>query len=374
MVKKIAHLADIHIRKLHRFNEYREVFKRLYDKLSYHKPDLIYIGGDVVHGKLDTSPEETRMVADFFLALCDIAPTIIITGNHDCNLNNKSREDTLSPIVDLVQKINPNLYYWKDSGVYNIDNIDFGVLSIFDIDKDGNQMIDKLPNPNDLKNTKIALYHGSVGTHQYDNGFEVKDDRVTNKTFKGYDLVLLGDIHKRQFLNKEQTIAYPGSLIQQGFAEEPAHGFLLWDVEEKSARFVQVENDYGFKVVNVDNGVIQNKMKFIPRKGKVKIKYWNTTLEQIKDIQLDLRKQYPEIRDVIAEKQDVFSKIDGESNKIDIGDVRNVNYQNELISEYLKNNIDGVDEESIKRVCELNKMTNNSPEIYDGDVTRNVIL
>ena len=68
----------------------------------------------------------------------------------------------------------------------------------------------------------------------------------------------------------------------------------------------------------------------------------------------------------------MYSKIDGESNKIDIGDVRNINYQNELISEYLKNNIDGVDEESIKRVCELNKMTNNSPEIYDGDVTRNV--
>lgn len=372
MVKKIAHLADIHIRKLHRFNEYREVFKRLYDKLNYHKPDLIYIGGDVVHGKLDTSPEETRMVADFFLSLCEIAPTIIITGNHDCNLNNKSREDTLSPIVDLVQKINPNLYYWKDSGVYNIDNIDFGVLSIFDIDKDGNQLVNKLPNPNDLKNTKIALYHGSVGTHQYDNGFEVKDDRVTNKTFKGYDLVLLGDIHKRQFLDKEQTIAYPGSLIQQGFAEEPAHGFLLWDIDEKKSKFIQVENNYGFKVINVENGKIQNKMNFVPPKGKIKIKYWNTTLEQIKNIQVDLRKQYPNIRDVVCEKQDVFSKIDGESNKIDIGDVRNVNYQNDLISEYLKNNIEGVDEESIKRVCELNKMTNNSPEIYDGDVTRNV--
>ena len=34
MVKKIAHLADIHIRKLHRFNEYREVFDRLYVKLK----------------------------------------------------------------------------------------------------------------------------------------------------------------------------------------------------------------------------------------------------------------------------------------------------------------------------------------------------
>ena len=134
MVKTIAHLADIHIRKLHRFVEYRKVFKQLYKQLKQLKPDLIYIGGDVVHGKLDTSPEEVRMVANFFLSLCKIAPTIVIPGNHDCNLNNKSREDTLSPIVDLVQKITPNLHYWKKSGVYTIDNVDFGVMSIFDID------------------------------------------------------------------------------------------------------------------------------------------------------------------------------------------------------------------------------------------------
>ena len=32
-IKKIAHLADIHIRKLHRFREYRDVFDNLYKKL-----------------------------------------------------------------------------------------------------------------------------------------------------------------------------------------------------------------------------------------------------------------------------------------------------------------------------------------------------
>ena len=101
MIKTIAHLADIHIRKLHRFVEYRQVFKKLYKQLKDLKPDAIFIGGDVVHGKLDTSPEEVRMVANFFLELCKIAPTIIIPGNHDCNLNNKSREDTLSPIVEI---------------------------------------------------------------------------------------------------------------------------------------------------------------------------------------------------------------------------------------------------------------------------------
>ena len=372
-IKTIAHLADIHIRKLHRFVEYREVFDRMYNQLKDLNPDLIYIGGDIVHGKLDTSPEEIRMVSDFFLSLCDIAPTIIIPGNHDCNLNNKSREDTLSPIIDLVKKINPNLHYWKQSGVYNIDDINFGVLSIFDIDSDGNQRTDTLPDPKTMRSHKtIALHHGSVGTYQYDNGFEVKDDRVTNETFKGYDLVLLGDIHLRQFLNKEETIAYPGSLIQQGFAELPAHGFLLWDVETKKAEFHQVENDYGFKVIEVIDGDIQNKMKFMPPKGKVKIKYWNTTLEQIKNIQIDLRKKYPKLREVIAEKQDIFSKIDGVTNKINIGDVRDVTYQNELISDFLSNNVEGVDTETIKRVCDINEMTNNSPEIYDGGITRNV--
>jgi len=372
MIKTIAHLADIHIRKLHRFVEYRQVFKKLYKQLKDLKPDAIYIGGDVVHGKLDTSPEEVRMVANFFLELCKIAPTIVIPGNHDCNLNNKSREDTLSPIVDLVQKITPNLHYWKKTGVYTMDNVDFATLSIFDIDKEGKQITDTIPNPKDLKNTSIALFHGGVDKHFYDNGFQVQDDRVTNDTFNGYDLVLLGDIHKRQFLNEEKTIAYPGSLIQQNYSEEPSHGFLLWDVDTLQATYHQVENDYGYKIVFVENGVIQNKMKFVPPKGSIKIKYTNTTLEQLKDIQMDLRKQYPKLKDIITERQDNISIGDDRENKLDIGDVRDINYQNELIDDFLKRNVEGIHEDTIKRVQEINKMTNNSPEIYDGDITRNV--
>jgi DNA repair exonuclease SbcCD ATPase subunit len=379
MIKTIAHLADIHIRKLHRFVEYRQVFKKLYKQLKDLKPDAIYIGGDVVHGKLDTSPEEVRMVANFFLELCKIAPTIVIPGNHDCNLNNKSREDTLSPIVDLVQKITPNLHYWKKTGVYTMDNVDFATLSIFDIDKEGKQITDTIPNPKDLKNTSIALFHGGVDKHFYDNGFQVQDDRVTNETFAGYDMVLLGDIHKRQFLNEEETIAYPGSLIQQNYSEEPSHGFLLWDVETKKATYHQVENDYGYKILRVEDGKILNsttgnpyELTFMPPKGRVKIKFWDTTLEQIKDIQIGLRKQYPKLKEIVTERQDNISIGEDRENKLDIGDVRDVNYQNELIEDFLKRNVDGIDKETIKRVQDINDMTNNSPEIYDGDITRNV--
>jgi DNA repair exonuclease SbcCD ATPase subunit len=361
--------------------EYRQVFKNLYKQLRDLKPDAIYIGGDIVHGKLDTSPEEVRMVANFFLSLCKIAPTIVIPGNHDCNLNNKSREDTLSPIIDLVQKIVPNLHYWKQSGVYTIDNIDFGVMSIFDHDKQGNQLTNGLPDPTKLSNnTKIALFHGGVDKHQYDNNFVVRDEHVKLDTFDGYDLVLLGDIHKRQFLNEEETIAYPGSLIQQNFAEAPEHGFLMWDVEKRKAEFHTVSNDYGYKILRVENGKIQNSttndnpygFTFMPPKGRVKIKYWNTTLDDIKKIQIGLTREYPKLKDVVAERQDAFKIGDNRENKLDIGDVRDLNYQNELIEDFLQRNVDGIDDKVIKRVHQINEMTNNSPEIYDGDVTRNV--
>ena len=127
------------------------------------------------------------------------------------------------------------------------------------------------------------------------------------------------------------------------------------------------------------DGEIQNsttgnpyELTFMPPKGRVKIKFTNTTLEQIKDIQIFLKKKYPKLKEIVTERQDNISIGDDRENKLDIGDVRDVNYQNELIEDFLKRNVDGIDEATIKRVQEINKMTNNSPEIYDGDITRNV--
>ena len=103
-------------------------------------------------------------------------------------------------------------------------------------------------------------------------------------------------------------------------------------------------------------------MNFIPPKGSIKIKYANTTLEQIKDIQMDIRKKYPKLKDVITERQDNISIGGDRENKLDIGDVRDVNYQNELIEDFLTRTTIGIDDESIKRVKKINEMTNNSPE------------
>ena len=372
-IKKIAHLADIHIRKLHRFVEYRDVFNRLYKKLRKLKPDLIYIGGDVVHGKLDTSPEEIRLVADFFLNLADISDLLIIPGNHDCNLNNTSREDVLSPIVDLVQQINPRIHYWKKSGVYDLGGCKFGFLSVFDITKDNKPNVKNLPKAKDIDGEhKIAVFHGGVGRFEVDTGLWMSDDNVNANNFAGYDMVLLGDIHKRQFIDDNERIAYPGSLIQQNFAEAPEHGFLLWDVDKRKSEFIQIENDYGYKTIRVEDGEIKSKMNFVPRFGNLKIKHRNTPVEKLRLIELDLRKKYSEIKAIQFEKMDsIDNRLNESSTKISIEDIHDLRVQNGLIEKVAKLDNPAIDDKTLQRLFDINEFTNSSVGMKN-ELPRNV--
>ena len=128
---KIAHVSDIHVRKLKYHKEYRAVFEQLYEKLKEEKPDIIVNTGDTFHTKLDLSPEAIRMMSDLFAGLADIAPYYMILGNHDMNLKNSGRLDAISPIVDNLN--HPNLHFHKHSEVIEVaDGIDLHVLSIVD--------------------------------------------------------------------------------------------------------------------------------------------------------------------------------------------------------------------------------------------------
>jgi len=125
---------------------------------------------------------------------------IFITGN--CNLNNRNRLDALSPIVNNINC--KNLHYLKNSGVYEIGDACFSHMSLLDEEL---TYIDA----NDINNNnnKIALYHGIVNNAQNDFGFKLKNGILTT-TFKNYDMVMLGDIHKMQILQEysveEKTI------------------------------------------------------------------------------------------------------------------------------------------------------------------------
>ena len=164
-IDKIFHIADVHIRNVKRHKEYKIVFKRLYSYIKKNATpnSVIYVAGDIVHAKTDMSPELIDMVSDFFRSLADISPTIVITGNHDCNLNNSDRLDALYPIVKAIK--HTDLHYLKDTGIYRLADVDFNVMSVFD--KPVNFIkADKL-----TAETKIALHHGAVNNASTDAGF-----------------------------------------------------------------------------------------------------------------------------------------------------------------------------------------------------------
>ena len=80
--------------------------------------------------KTEMSPELVDQLSRLFGNLADLCPTLIIAGNHDCNLNNRSRLDVLTPIVNNLQ--HKDLHYLKDTGVYRLADVDFAVLDVWD--------------------------------------------------------------------------------------------------------------------------------------------------------------------------------------------------------------------------------------------------
>lgn len=195
-LKHICQIADVHIRLFRRHEEYEAAFETLYaDIRSKNLKDfIIVLAGDIVHAKTDMSPELVEVTSRFLKNIADIAPTIMIAGNHDCNLANTNRLDALTPIVNNLQ--HPNLYYVRESALVSVADTTFAVCSIFDEQ-------DNWPTADEIDaGTKIALYHGPVHGSTTDAGFTITNRHVHVDTFVGFDVVLLGDIHKKQTMQE----------------------------------------------------------------------------------------------------------------------------------------------------------------------------
>jgi len=214
--KYIVHMADIHIRPLDRHKEYNEVFNRLYATLPIcMKGELgIVICGDLLHEKDKLKPETILLVRKFLFNLSKRGTVILIAGNHDIMQGNDDRVDNLTALVDGIE--GPNLWYLKYSGIYKFGKWNFVV----------NSLIDKIFHSKVNEPNTICLYHGDKSPEHFN-----------------FDLVLLGDIHQRGGY-------YPGSLIQQNFAEERSKGYLLWDMSTLKSTFIEVPNNYGFITVS----------------------------------------------------------------------------------------------------------------------------
>jgi DNA repair exonuclease SbcCD ATPase subunit/DNA repair exonuclease SbcCD nuclease subunit len=225
---RIAHIADVHWRGYQRHKEYRNSFSDMFNQLKSLNVDAICLAGDIVHSKTQgISPELIDNLNWWFTELSRIAPTHIILGNHDGLILNKDRQDAISPILNALNLHNVHLY--KKSGVYADPSDDrFNWCAFSPFDEEGYKSV----KPQRGK-INIAMYHGAVWGSHTDMDFMLDGDCKMD-FFRGFEYVMLGDIHKRQQLDKEGRIWYPGSPIQQNYGESGEKGFLLWDIKSDS--------------------------------------------------------------------------------------------------------------------------------------------
>lgn len=223
-IKYIFQISDIHIRLTRRHDEYSVIFEKLYEQIKKHKNECVLVMcGDLLHNKSDLSPECVSLANSFLKNCCDIIDVILIAGNHDATLSNRNRLDSISPFVDAL-KI-PNLFYLKKSGLYQYNNILFSNFSVFD-DIDKYVRYENIPSKYKAKvDHFIALYHGPVDNAITDIGYKINNKIISYKLFEGYDIGLLGDIHKFQVINNG-TIVVDESDIQNYNMDE-------WEIVEE---------------------------------------------------------------------------------------------------------------------------------------------
>ena len=363
---KIAHVSDIHVRKLKYHKEYRVVFQRLYEKLRELKPDIIVNTGDTFHTKLDLSPEAIRMMSELFAKLADIAPYYMILGNHDMNLKNGARLDAITPIVENLK--HPNLHFIKNTETIEVaDGIDLRVLSIVDPENWPETL------PDDRVN--IALYHGSIAGSTTDTGWVMTHGDIDIDTLAKYDYGLLGDIHKtHQKIDNDGKCAYPGSLIQQNHGETPDKGFLLWEIEDKdtfTCKHHQIENPKPFITIQLTPKGKMPRRADPPKGARLRLVSNNNLPLSTMKRAIDIAKHRfkPEVVTFLNRAAGERGNVEDITDTLKTENLRDIDVQEELMDEYLKDY--QADASTIEMVYELNRKYKKQVEDTE-EISRNV--
>ncbi len=360
MIKKIAHIADIHIRRNpSRNEEYEGVFNNLYKSLREQKPDRICLVGDIVENYINMQGEQLVLTSNFFNELSKIAPVVVIRGNHDYEVKNKKRIDTIEAILTVID--NPNITYYNETNFYDDENITWAVW------KHGDKKISpwKMRSKNYNKdNVVIDLFHNTVNGATNEHGFEFKsNNNIGLKDLKG-DYSFLGHIHKQQFLDKDNKKAYSSSLVAQNFSEgdDSFHGYIMWNIEEKTHELISIENDYSFKSVEINDFTdfedvdieIDNPTKYM------RIRFiWNTlpftkSAENEKKIESYIKGRYDGVLTINHKEEFIEDK---EVDKLDDDILMNINnneVQQTIFRDYLGKL--GVDEDVIDEIVDLDNV------------------
>jgi DNA repair exonuclease SbcCD ATPase subunit len=357
MITKIAHLADIHIPKsTTRHEEFRTVFDRTYKSLKKDKPDRIVLVGDLVHDYLDMQGEQLILVKEFLTNLASIAPVRITRGNHDIRKKNLQRTDTIQAIVNVLD--NSNIVYYNKTGFNDDENVTWAVWHHGEKD---NSPWEKLGDTKLAQNTTVIdLFHNPIGGSKNALGYEFNSKNIVGiKDFHGH-YSFFGDIHLKQyFANK--TKAYSSSLIEQDFSEGDGqfHGYLLWDIETGKVKERNINNDFAYNTVAVNQFTNFDDLELEVENEKPQMKIrviWKTypptrTKENQRKVEKHLKDKYSNT--IVFHKNEFIVEDKIEVNEEQIKDITDKTVQEDIFRNYLAEI--GTDEDVIDAVIEVDK-------------------
>ena len=228
--------------------------------------------------------------------------------------------------------------------------------------------------PTDPDKINIALYHGAISNCQTDAGWTMEHGEDNLSIFEEFDFAMLGDIHKRQFLDKEKRVYYAGSTIQQNHGEEDNKGFSVWTINSKddwSIEHFPLQNPRPFITVELTRtGKIPRKAS-VPARARLRIVSDNNLPLDVmrKAVDVARHKFSPESISFLNRSAGKRGNVEEITDGIGLQNLRDPEIQQELISEYLKDY--QVKPDVMSTIYELNSKYNQQVEAKE-DVSRNV--
>ncbi len=256
---KIVHTADWHvgrtIRGRSRHDEQAEVLAEIVDVVRDNAADLVLVGGD----QFDTSspsPAAEQLVYRILLGLAEVAPVVMVAGNHD----HPRRLEAVAPLLELGRVTVCSALSRPDEGgvVRPVPGARVALLPFLsqrsivtaadlmslDADQHGGKYADRMAAIvtalcQDLGADEVNLVLGHVMVHggQVGGGersaHTVFDYSIPAQTFPPeLSYVALGHLHRHQRMPAAAPVWYSGSPLQLDFGEvDDQKGVLVVDAE-----------------------------------------------------------------------------------------------------------------------------------------------
>lgn len=256
---KILHTADWHIgrtiRGRSRHEEQAAVLEEIVELARAENVDLVLVAGD----QFDTSspsPEAERLVYRTLLQMAEVAPVVMVSGNHD----HPRRLEAVAPLLELGRVTCASVVAPPDRGGVvrpvepaRVAMIPFlsqrsivtaADLMALDPDQQGGKYVDRMAAIiealcRDLSTDDVNIVVGHVMVHGGEVGggeraaHTVFDYSIPSQAFPtSLSYVALGHLHRHQRMPAAAPVWYPGSPVQLDFGEvDDRKGVLLVDAE-----------------------------------------------------------------------------------------------------------------------------------------------